>query len=104
MARITFKLSGGVEREVEAPVGLTLLQVAKQGDIPMLGTCGGSCICSTCHIILGEEDFLRVGPPDGAELETLEFVAGAQATSRLGCQIKMTEDLDGLKVRLASEE
>jgi 2Fe-2S ferredoxin len=103
MARITFQLSGGVEREVEAPPGLSLLQVAKQNNIPMLGTCGGSCICSTCHIVVSDADFPRVGEPHGAEAETLEFADGVEPTSRLGCQIVMTDALDGLTVRLVSE-
>jgi ferredoxin len=103
MARVTFQLPNGLELQVEAPLGLTLLQLAKQNDIPMLGTCGGSCVCSTCHVIVRPEDFERVGEPQGAEAETLEFADGTTPTSRLGCQIKMTESLDGLTIRLANE-
>jgi 2Fe-2S ferredoxin len=63
----------------------------------IIGECGGSCMCATCHVYLSEADFAKLPPIETLEGETLEFVAeSARATSRLGCQIRLTPAMDGL--------
>ena len=68
-----------------------------------LGACGGSCACSTCHVIVeGDEMYEKLPEPDDDENDMLDLAFGLTETSRLGCQVKMTKELDGLKVRLPS--
>jgi len=69
----------------------------------MEGACGGSCACSTCHVIVtSPEMYDRIPEPDDDENDMLDLAFGLTETSRLGCQVKMTADLDGLEVRLPS--
>lgn len=66
-----------------------------------LGACGGSCACSTCHVIVQEEDFFdKMEEPSDDENDMLDLAFGLTETSRLGCQVKMSKDLDGLVVKL----
>ncbi len=68
-----------------------------------LGACGGSCACSTCHVIVeGDEMYEKIPEPDDDENDMLDLAFGLTETSRLGCQVKMTKELDGLKVKLPS--
>jgi ferredoxin len=72
-------------------------------DLEMEGACGGSCACSTCHVIVtSPEMYDRIPEPDDDENDMLDLAFGLTETSRLGCQVKMTADLDGLEVRLPS--
>lgn len=66
------------------------------------GACGGSCACSTCHVIVQEEYYDKIPEPDDDENDMLDLAFGLTETSRLGCQIVMTPELDGLKVKLPS--
>lgn len=100
MPTVTFVLAAGERRTVEAPVGLSLLEIAHRNDLPLAGDCGGSCSCGTCHVVVAEEDFLRVGPPHEDEEDVLDMVFGLVTTSRLGCQVIMTEALDGIVLYL----
>lgn len=69
----------------------------------LLGACGGSCACSTCHVIVEDpEMYDKLPEPDDDENDMLDLAFGLRETSRLGCQVKMTPDLDGLRVRLPS--
>ena len=90
----------GRRREVEAPLGLSLLEIAHSNDIDIEGACEGSLACSTCHVIVDPEwyDLLKEASED--EEDMLDLAFGLTATSRLGCQIIITEELDGLVVRL----
>ena len=103
MPKITFIERDGNRREVEAPVGLSILEIAHRNSIDIEGACEGSLSCSTCHVIVAPEDFERL--PDAAEEEEdmLDLAWGLTKTSRLGCQIIITEELDGLTVSLPSE-
>ena len=66
-----------------------------------LGACGGSCACSTCHLIVRDQDvYDRLPEPEDDELDMLELAFGATLTSRLGCQIKMNKDIDGIVVNI----
>ena len=100
MPRMTFIEPQGARHEVEAPVGLTLLEIARSNDIDIEGACEGSLSCSTCHVIVDPEDTKRLSDADEDEQDMLDLAFGLTPTSRLGCRIVMTEELDGLTVTL----
>ena len=104
MPKMTFILADGVTRlEVDAPVGQSVLEIAHANGVDMEGACEGSMACSTCHVIVDEKDIDRLKDPSDDELDMLDLAFGLTETSRLGCQIVMTEKLDGLTVRLPKE-
>jgi 2Fe-2S ferredoxin len=90
----------GTRREVDAPLGLSVLEVAHKHGIDIEGACEGSLACSTCHVIVDSAWFARLAGPTEDEEDMLDLAFGLEKTSRLGCQIVMTEALDGLVVRL----
>ncbi|MFD2261457.1 ferredoxin family 2Fe-2S iron-sulfur cluster binding protein [Lacibacterium aquatile] len=98
MPKMTFIDRDGSRKEVEAPVGLSLLEIAHRNSIDLEGACEGSLACSTCHVIVDPEDLDRLNDPTEDEEDMLDLAFGLTATSRLGCQIIMTEELDGLTV------
>ncbi|GBD43503.1 Ferredoxin-6 [bacterium HR40] len=98
MARVTFLLPGGERRQVTARAGWTLLEVARDAGIPIEGACGGAMACATCHVILEESWFVRLPVASPEEEAMLDFAESLAPTSRLGCQIRVTEELDGLVV------
>jgi ferredoxin, 2Fe-2S len=100
MPKIVFLERDGRRREVDAPLGLSVLEIAHRNGIDIEGACEGSLACSTCHVIVDPEwyDLLREASED--EEDMLDLAFGLTATSRLGCQIIMTEELDGLTLRL----
>lgn len=100
MLKMTFIQPDGTSREVEAPEGLSVLEVAHRNKIDLEGACEGSLACSTCHVIVAEEWFGRVPAAADDEEDMLDLAFGLTRTSRLGCQIIMTRDLDGLVVSL----
>lgn len=104
MIRVTFVAPGGRERRtVDAPEGITLLRLAHLEGVDLEGACGGALACSTCQVIFSEGDFARLPEASEEEEDMLDLAAGVTATSRLGCQILLTRDLDGLIVHLPSE-
>src|SRR3954471_7546521 len=100
MPKMTFIERDGSHREVDAPLGLSVLEVAHKHAIDIEGACEGSLACSTCHVVVDPEwyELLKTATED--EEDMLDLAFGLTQTSRLGCQIKMTEELDGLVVRL----
>ena len=102
MPKMTFIERNGNRREVEAPLGLSVLEIAHKHGVDIEGACEGSLACSTCHVIVDPEwyDLLKEATED--EEDMLDLAFGLTATSRLGCQIIITEELDGLTVRLPS--
>jgi len=102
--RMTFIMPDGQRRDVDAPVGDTVLDIAQRNGIAELeGACEGAMACSTCHIVVEKEDFAKLKEPTEEEDDMLDFAYGLSLTSRLGCQITITEDLDGLVVRVPAE-
>ena len=93
----------GTRREVEAPLGLSVLEIAQRNDIDIEGACEGSLACSTCHVIVDPAWFGRLGEPSEDEEDMLDLAFGLKPTSRLGCQIVITQELDGLTVTLPDE-
>ncbi len=100
MPRMTFVDTEGKRHEVDAPIGLSVLEIAHRNGIDLEGACEGSLACSTCHIIVLPEDFERLAEPTEDEEDMLDLAFGLTQTSRLGCQIIITEELDGLTVTL----
>ena len=90
----------GNRREVEAPLGLSVLEIAHKHGVDIEGACEGSLACSTCHVIVDPAWFRKLAKPTEDEEDMLDLAFGLEKTSRLGCQIVMTNELDGLVVRL----
>ena len=101
MTRIRFvSADGHTVREVDAPPGETLLDIAQADGQPLEGTCEGQMACSTCHVIIASEDFARLPPASEEEEDLLDLAAHVTRNSRLSCQIVLTEALDGLTVHI----
>jgi 2Fe-2S ferredoxin len=98
LPRVTFVLPGGERRTVEAPEGWSLLEVARDAGIDVEGACGGAMACATCHVVVDAAWFGRLPPASAEEEDMLDFAESLEATSRLGCQIRLTRELDGLVV------
>lgn len=97
---ITFISKDGLQHTFEVAEGDNLLDIAQAHNLDMEGACGGSCACSTCHVIVDPEYYDEIPEPDDDENDMLDLAFGLTETSRLGCQIKMTKELDGLRVAL----
>ena len=100
MPKMTFIHPDGTRQEVEAPLGLSVLEIAHRNGIKLEGACEGSLACSTCHVIIDPEWFDALEESTEQEEDMLDLAFGLTHTSRLGCQIKMTPELDGLVVTL----
>ncbi|KAI1165197.1 ferredoxin [Nemania serpens] len=100
---VTFVDKEDREHKLAVSAGDNLLDVAQANDLEMEGACGGSCACSTCHIIVLDEAYYDKMPePEDDENDMLDLAFGLTETSRLGCQVVMTKELDGLRVKLPS--
>jgi ferredoxin, 2Fe-2S len=100
MPKITFIDTEGNRRDVDAPVGLSVLEIAHKNDIDLEGACEGSLACSTCHVIVESEWYDLLADASEDEEDMLDLAFGLTKTSRLGCQIIMSEELDGLTLKL----
>ncbi len=100
MVSITFIEKNGNEKVIDAQLGLSLLEIAHKNDIDLEGACEGSLACSTCHVIIDPEFYNKLPDAREEEEDMLDLAFGLTHTSRLGCQIIVTEELEGLKVRL----
>ncbi|WP_299436319.1 ferredoxin family 2Fe-2S iron-sulfur cluster binding protein [uncultured Rhodospira sp.] len=103
MPKLVFIDRDDTRHEVEVPVGLSVMEAAHRHDIDLEGACEGSLACSTCHVIVDPAWFKKLNEPSEDEEDMLDLAFGLARTSRLGCQIIMTEELDGLVVRLPAE-
>ena len=101
---IIFLSPDGSQRwEVEAPIGVSVMEIAIANGMDMEGACEGNMACATCHIVVDPDWSGKLTPPREEEEDMLDLVPGLRRTSRLGCQIVMTPGLDGLVVRLPGE-
>jgi ferredoxin len=104
MPRVTFISADGSQRvDVEAEAGANLLNVAQAHGQPLEGTCEGQMACSTCHVIVTAEDFARLPPASENEEDMLDLAAHATRTSRLACQIILTDAAGDITVRIPSD-
>ena len=100
MIRVGIIGRDGRRQDVAAMAGDRLLDVAQAAGLPLEGTCGGQLACATCHVVLDEAGFARLPPAGEEEEDMLDLATGARRTSRLACQIRLTDALDGLTVRI----
>jgi 2Fe-2S ferredoxin len=99
MPRVTYVQPNGSRTTLEVRSGQSVMEAALQADVPgIVAECGGSCSCATCHVHVDEQWFARLESPTAIEAELLEFAGDARPTSRLGCQIILTPELDGLTI------
>lgn len=103
MVKMVFIEADSARKEVEVPAGSTILEIAHRHNIDIEGACEGVMACSTCHVIVEPEWHGKLPAPEEDEEDMLDLAVGLTRTSRLGCQITLTEALDGLVVRLPSE-
>lgn len=100
MPKVTFIENDGTRREIDAAEGLSVLEIAHLNDINIEGACGGSLACATCHVIVEPDWFDKLAEIEEDEEDMLDLAFGLTPTSRLGCQIIITAELDGLTLRL----
>jgi len=100
MPMITFITPDERRIEIDAPEGLSIMEIAHENDIDLEGACEGSLACSTCHVIVDQEWFDKLEDASEDEEDMLDLAFGLTRTSRLGCQIIMSPELDGIVVRL----
>lgn len=105
MAKITYIQADGSEQTIEANTGSTVMETAIDNDVKgIIAECGGACSCATCHVYVDEAWLARVGQPDAMEDGMLDCVLERRPGSRLSCQIKVTDDIDGLVVRIPEDQ
>src|ERR1700719_3690554 len=101
MAKITYIEHDGSEHVVDVKVGLSVMQGAVKNNVPgIIADCGGACTCATCHVYVDEAWRDKTGKTTAMEESMLDFAENVEPNSRLSCQIKVTDELDGLIVRI----
>jgi len=99
MVKITFIDAQGEARTVDGEVGATVMETAIRNDVPGIDAeCGGACACATCHVYVADEWREAVGAPEAMEEDMLDFASDVRPNSRLSCQIRVRDSLDGLVV------
>jgi ferredoxin len=101
--KVTFETAKGESVEAQCAAGDDLLRVGQAAGMPLEGTCEGQMACSTCHVVIAPEWFEHVPEASEEEEDMLDLAAAVEPTSRLACQIILTEELDGLTVKIPSE-
>lgn len=105
MPKITFIEHDGTEHVVDAEAGMTVMEAAIKNMVPGIeAECGGACACATCHVYVDEKWTEKTGQPQDMEEDMLDFAFEVRPSSRLSCQIKVTEELDGLVVRVPEKQ
>lgn len=105
MAKITFIQPDGKEQTVEIEPGWSIMEGAVRANVPGIDAdCGGACACATCHVYVDEAWLSKTGEKSAMEESMLDFAEGVEPNSRLSCQIKVSEDLDGLVVRMPESQ
>jgi 2Fe-2S ferredoxin len=102
--KIVFQYPNGEKKEIEAAIGDSVLQVAHSNGIPIEGACEGSLACSTCHVIVDEKTYSQccMAKKSDDEEDLLDLAFGCTNTSRLGCQVILTADMDGMILQIPS--
>ena len=105
MEKLTFKQPDGSEQTVEAAPGVTVMEAAKLNLVPGIeAECGGACACATCHVYVDPAWVEKTGKPSEMEEDMLNFAFDVRETSRLSCQIKVSDELDGLVVEVPEKQ
>jgi 2Fe-2S ferredoxin len=104
MPKITFIHRDGSETVVDAKPGLSVMETAVENDVEIEAACEGSLACATCHLVVEDQDrYDALGPPSEDEEDMLDLAFGLTKTSRLSCQIRVTDALDGIRFRVPDE-
>ena len=103
MPNIIFLTPDGTEHNVVVENGTTVMEAGRDANLGIEGTCGGCLSCATCHVIVDVAWFPKTGAPGEDEFDMLDLAFGLSETSRLGCQVEMSDDLDGLKVSVPED-
>lgn len=98
--KVIFVSTDGARHEYDAPEGISLLEAAHKHKVALEGACDGSLACSTCHVIVDNAFYDKLKPATEDEEDMLDLAFGLTHTSRLGCQIILTKELDGITVKL----
>ena len=105
MAQITYIDSAGTARTIDAEIGSTVMETAIKNDVPGIeAECGGACACATCHVYVDEAFVPVVGGPQPMEEDMLDFAYEVRPNSRLSCQIRVRDELDGLTVTVPERQ
>ena len=105
MAKITYIEHSGAEHTVDVKTGLSVMEGAIKNNVPGIDAdCGGACACATCHVYVDAAFEGKTGEKSAMEESMLDFAENAEPNSRLSCQIKVTDELDGLIVRLPESQ
>lgn len=105
MAKVTYIQHDGTETVIDVKTGLTVMEGAVKNNIPGIDAdCGGACACATCHVYVKQEWLDKTGTKSAMEESMLDFAEGVEPNSRLSCQIKMSDALDGLVVNLPESQ
>ena len=105
MPKITFISASGESRTVDAQVGATVMETALRNSIPGIeAECGGACACATCHVYVAPEWTEKTGKASSMEEDMLDFAFEVRPNSRLSCQIKVSDELDGLVVTTPAKQ
>jgi 2Fe-2S ferredoxin len=105
MPKITYIEHSGTEHVIDAPAGQTVMEAAVKNAVPGIDAdCGGACACATCHVYVDDAWAAKTGKASSMEESMLDFASEVEPTSRLSCQIKISDELDGLVVRLPKSQ
>ena len=105
MPKITYIEHKGKEHHIEMPIGFSIMEGAIKNSIPGIDAdCGGSCACATCHVYVDEKFLSKVPKAQESEQDMIDFIQDANKSSRLSCQIVITNDLDGIVVRMPENQ
>lgn len=103
MIKVIFTTADGQQIETQGESG-SLMELAVENNVPGIdGDCGGVCSCATCHVHVAQEDFARVGEPNEIEKDMLELAEDVSETSRLCCQVALSEEINGINVTVVRE-
>ena len=103
MPNIIFVKPDRSEHTIAVESGVTVMEAGRDANLGIEGTCGGCLSCATCHVIVDALWFAKIGAPSEDEIDMLDLAFGLSETSRLGCQIEMSDELDGLRVAIPEE-
>jgi len=105
MPKVTYVAHNGTETVIDVDTGNSVMRGAVSNNVLGIDAdCGGECACATCHVYVDDAWLSRVPPADAVETSMLEFVNNPKPSSRLSCQIKVTDDLDGLVIRMPASQ
>ena len=105
MVKITFIEFDKTEHTIDADEGMSLMEVALQNGVPGIDAdCGGACACATCHVYVDKSWVEKTGEAEQMEQDMLDFAFDVTEHSRLSCQVKVTDDLDGIIINLPEKQ